>query len=49
MGYDRSAAGRIQLGEDVVEEQHRGTPYRLGDDAVHSEAERQSERPLLAL
>jgi hypothetical protein len=49
MGNDRSAAGGVQLGEDVIEEQHGWTSNSISDDAVHRQAEGQGERPLLAL
>jgi hypothetical protein len=49
MGDDRSAAGGVQLREHVIQEQDRRTSDGVGDDAVHGKAERQGERPLLAL
>ena len=45
----RPAATRVELGEHVVEQQHRGGAGRLGDDLVGGQPQGQRQRPLLAL
>ena len=49
LGHQRPAPGRVELGEDVVEQEGRDEGRPVPDEPVHAQAQGQSEAALFAL